>query len=415
MKYLLNILIVFAILTGVEAQPIIQWQRCFGGSEADEAVSIKQTTDSNFIIAGRALSANGNVTNNKGVTDFWTIKVSNTGNLIWQKAYGGTNHERCYGSDLTSDGGVILTGQTASNNINVSGNHGDFDGWVIKLDSNGLLKWQKCLGGSSWDEFWSIQQTSDGGYIAAGRTASTNGDVTGLHGSLDYWVVKLSSTGAIEWQKALGGTLLDNAYVVKQAPDGGYVVAGESNSTDGDCTGLHGSTDLWVVKLSSEGELEWQKMLGGSSLDWAFDIAITSDGGYAVLGQISWNDGDVSEYFGGFDIWLVKLNEMGEIEWEHSYGGSDDEYIGSIIQLSAGGYVIAGATQSSDGHAIGNNGVQDLWIIQIDSIAISSGKNQLVDHKMREPILSSKHWMVDWQWPGMPDPTTAMFQVTTDP
>ncbi|MBN8676662.1 MAG: hypothetical protein J0M29_00465 [Chitinophagales bacterium] len=245
MKYLFSIGLLFASIVGLKAQPSIQWQRCLGGSDADEAYSIRQLSDSNFVIAGCALSSNGNVTSNKGVTDFWAIKLSKAGSVIWQKAYGGTNHDRCYASDVSTDGGIILAGQTSSNNINVSGNHGDIDGWVTKLDSEGNLQWQKCLGGSSWDEIWSIQHTNDGGYIAAGRTSSFDGDVTGHHGSLDYWVVKLSGSGAIEWQKALGGSLLDIGYVVKQAPDGGYIIAGESNSIDGDCTGLHGSTDLW--------------------------------------------------------------------------------------------------------------------------------------------------------------------------
>jgi hypothetical protein len=364
----LTILLLALINFKVASQPELQWQRCFGGSEADEALSIKQANDGSLVVAGSALSANGGVTNNKGVTDFWAIKVDKSGNLIWQKTYGGTNHDRCYSSDLTDNGGVVLAGQSSSNNINVSGNHGDIDGWVVKLDSVGAIQWQKCLGGSSWDEIWSVQYTTDGGYVAAGRTASSDGDVVGHHGSFDYWVVKLSSSGTIEWQRSLGGSLLDIGYVVKQAHDGGYIVAGESNSVDGDCSGLHGSTDLWVVKLSPEGELEWQKMLGGSSLDWAFDVSITLDGGYAILGQIGWNDGDISEYFGGFDIWLVKINSEGEIEWEKTFGGSGDDYIGAILEIDNGGYIVAGATQSIDGHAIGNDGGQDLWVFKVDSI-----------------------------------------------
>ncbi|MBN8676663.1 MAG: T9SS type A sorting domain-containing protein [Chitinophagales bacterium] len=133
---------------------------------------------------------------------------------------------------------------------------------------------------------------------------------------------------------------------------------------------------LWVVKLSSEGELEWQKMLGGSSLDWAFYIAITSDGGYAVLGQIGWNDWDISEYFGGFDIWLVKLSELGDIQWEQTFGGSNNDYVGSI-EVVADGFVIAGATQSMDGHAIGNDGGQDLWVLKLDNTGNIIWQNSL--------------------------------------
>jgi hypothetical protein len=346
----------------------IQWQKTLGGTEADVALSIKQEIDTHFIIAGRVLSANGNVTGNKGVTDFWIVKLNPSGNMIWQKALGGSNNDRCYSVDLTNDGGYILTGSTASNNGNVSGNHGDLDCWVVKLDENANIQWQKCLGGTGWDEAWSIQQTTDGGYIVIGRTGSNNGDVTGLHSSLDVWVVKLSSFGDVEWQKALGGSLLDIGYSIQQTQDGGYILVGESNSIDGDCSGLHGSSDFWVVKLSSEGVLEWQKMLGSSSLDRPNSIINTNDGGYAVFGQISWNDGDVSEHFGGFDFWIAKLDAFGEIQWEATYGGSSEEFGTSITQTEDNGFVLTGGTQSTDGQVIGNDGGADLWIVKIDPL-----------------------------------------------
>ncbi|MBL7806605.1 MAG: T9SS type A sorting domain-containing protein [Saprospiraceae bacterium] len=368
MKYLLNIGLLSVSILGINAQPTIQWQRCFGGSDADVAFSINQTNDSSFILAGEALSVNGNVTNNKGVTDFWAVKVDKNGNLLWQKAYGGTDHDRCYGSDVTTDGGIIMVGPTWSNNINVSGHHGDIDGWVIKLDQNGILQWQKCLGGSSWDELWSVQQTADGGYIAVGRAGSNDGDVTGWQGALDFWVVKLSPTGDIQWQKALGGSLVDIGYAIKQTPDGGYIVAGESSSMDGDCIGLHGGADIWVVKLSEAGEFEWQKMLGGTSYETAYDIITTLDGGYAVMGQITYNDGDVSGFYGKFDYWVAKLDANGTLEWEHTYGGSEADYSQAIIQTEDGQYILVGATQSSDGDAIGNDGGRDFWVVRIDSI-----------------------------------------------
>jgi hypothetical protein len=356
MKYLLQIGLFFILLVGAGAQPAIQWQRCYGGSEGDIVYDIHQFNDSCYILTGLALSADGNVTNNKGATDFWAVKVDKIGNLVWQKAYGGTNQDRCYASDITSDGGVIMAGATWSNNINVSGNHGDVDAWVVKLDQNGILKWQRCLGGSSWDELWSVQQTTDGGYIAAGRTGSTDGDVTGWHGALDFWVVKLSATGDIQWQKALGGSLVDIGYAVKQTPDGGYIVTGEASSMDGDCTGLHGSADIWVVKLSEEGDLEWQRMLGSTSYETSFDIINTVEGGFAVLGQITYNDGDIGELQGKYDFWVAKLDKNGTIEWEHTYGGSEADYSQSLIQLEDGEYILVGATQSSDGDVVGNDG-----------------------------------------------------------
>jgi hypothetical protein len=352
----------------VGAQPTIQWQRCFGGSQPDEATSIRLTADSCYFVAGFALSNNGNITGNKGVTDFWVFKLNSIGDLLWQKSLGGTNDDRCYSACPTTDGGYILAGETSSNNLNVSGNHGDVDCWVVKLDPNGNIQWQKCLGGSYWDEASSVQQTTDGGYIVAGRAGSTDGDITGHHGSFDYWAVKLTPSGQIEWQKALGGSLLDIAYAVKQTHDGGYIMVGESNSTNGDCSGLNGSTDVWVVKLTSEGSLEWQKMLGSTSMDWGVDVVVTADGGYTILGQTTWNDSDVSEHFGGFDIWVVKIDGAGNLLWEHTFGGSNEEHCRSITSVTDGGFVVAGATQSTDGQVVGNDGGADLWVFKIDSL-----------------------------------------------
>ena len=126
------------------------------------------------------------------------------------------------------------------------------------------IQWQKSLGGSNNDYAYAIRQTTDGGYIVAGYSSSNDGDVTGNHGGLDYWVVKLNSTGNIEWQKSLGGSSNDKAYAIQQTADGGYIVAGFSYSIDGDVTGNHGAFDYWVVKLNSTGNIEWQKSLGRS-------------------------------------------------------------------------------------------------------------------------------------------------------
>jgi hypothetical protein len=141
-----------------------------------------------------------------------------------------------------------VAGETWSNDGNVSGNHGGSDFWLAKLDASGSLLWQKCLGGSSNDAAYSIQQTSDGGYIVAGMTSSTDGKFSVNHGFYDYWTVKLNSAGDINWQKCLGGTQDEYARSVQQTSDGGYIVAGYTYSNDGDVSGNHGLCDYWVAK-----------------------------------------------------------------------------------------------------------------------------------------------------------------------
>ena len=258
--------------------------------------------------------------------------------IEWQKSIGGSTVEEAKSIEQTTDGGYIVAGYTTSNNGDVTGNHGNSDYWVVKLSATGTIQWQKTLGGTADDYAQSIQQATDGGYIIAGYTNSNNGNVTGNHGNYDYWVVKLSAVGTIEWQKTLGGTQNEYAYSIQQTRDGGYIVAGYAASIDGDVTGVQGGFDYWVVKLNSTGTIEWQKTAGGSSADIAFSIRETSDGGYIIVGVTLSNDGDVSGYHGGFgyDSWIVKLSGTGNIQWAKTLGGTNDDIIWSIKQTADG-------------------------------------------------------------------------------
>ncbi|MBK7269834.1 MAG: hypothetical protein IPI07_10085 [Flavobacteriales bacterium] len=223
----------------------------------------------------------------------WVVKTSDTGSLLWEKSLGGNWEDQATAVRQTADNGFIVAGFTASaNNGDVTGFHGGYDYWVVKLSSTGNLEWQKCLGGTSTygDKAYDIKQTTDGGYVVAGSTMSTDGDVTGHHGTLnndDYWVVKLSPAGDLEWQKALGGSDDDVARSVDQTADGGFIVAGNSESLDGDVTGHHSTasnTDYWVVKLSSFGTIEWERSLGGTGTIMRC-VQQTTDGGYIVAGE----------------------------------------------------------------------------------------------------------------------------------
>ncbi len=143
------------------------------------------------------------------------------------------------------------------------------------------------LWGTDGDRAVSIEQASDGGYVMAGSTESTNGDVNGNHGTWDAWIVKLDDAGALQWQQCLGGSFADHAYSIQQTGDGGYIVAGSSESNDGDVNGNHGAKDVWAVKLNGSGSLQWQSCLGGTGVDWALSISQSSDGGYIMAGGLN--------------------------------------------------------------------------------------------------------------------------------
>jgi uncharacterized delta-60 repeat protein len=307
----------------------VTWQKTYGGSGNDIPCSILQTADGGYVLAGSTDSFSGSY-------DFWILKLNSSGSVVWQKTYGGSGLDWVNSIQQTSDGGYIVAGYTSSFGVDV------YDFWVLKLDSNGGVAWQRTYGGDGDDRAYSIQQTSDGGYIVAGSTTSSSFGAVGW----DFWVLKLNSTGGVTWQKAYGNGFYDFAYSVQQTADGGYILAGSTNSS-----GVV-PWDLWVLKLYGNGSMDWQKTYGGSGTDEAYSIQQTADGGYIVAGY--------TESFGtAGDFWVLKLNSAGSVEWQKAYGGSGGDMACSVQQTSDGGYIVAGYTESFG--TVGG----DLWVVKL--------------------------------------------------
>jgi len=353
----------------VDLPPDIAWAKCFGGRDFEHGFEVQQTDDGGYIIAAQTQTTadDGDVTGNKGGYDVWIVKLDGSGNLVWQKCLGGSSGDYARSIQQTSDGGYIVAGMTYSNDKDVNGNHGEADAWIVKLDSLGNIQWQKCLGGSKNDYAYSIQQTRDGGYIFAGETWSNDGNVSGMKGLYDAWIVKLNSLGDLIWQKCLGGTAGDKATSIRETDDGGFIVVGQTWSNDGDFSGNHGESDAWVAKLNPSGILQWLKRFGGSHDDAALSVQQTIDGGYIVAGGSVSNDGDVSGNSGETDLWVFKLDSLGNMQWQRCYGGSNHDYGNCIQNTDDGGYIIVGGTMSNDVDVSGNHGDYDFWIVKLDS------------------------------------------------
>ncbi|MDO8971821.1 MAG: T9SS type A sorting domain-containing protein, partial [Saprospiraceae bacterium] len=261
-------------------------------------------------VVGKAKSTDGDISTSLGFSDFWLIKISNTGMLLWERSYGGSSSETPYVIKQTSDGGFVIAGETLSNDGDVSGNNGNNDCWVLKIDALGDVEWQNALGGLGIDFFNDIVQTTDGGYAAIGGTSSgDNGDVTGHHGGFDVWVVKLDQSGELLWQKTFGGSNSDWGRVITQTSDNGLLIGADTRSTDGDLSHHTGeSIDWWILKLNPSGDMQWNKILGGGNRDVCRSLQQTTDGGFILAGQTYSNDGDVSGFHGLTDIWVVKLS-----------------------------------------------------------------------------------------------------------
>jgi len=376
MKKVFTILILaLAFNSALSQAPSIVWQCSLGSGDDDEAFSIKQTSDGGFIVGGYAGPSSGNVTGNHGETDFWITKLDQAGNLIWQKSIGGSLSE--YDAEIfpTNDGGYIMSGYTFSNDGDISGLHSlyYYDYWVAKLDSAANIIWQKCLGGPDMDRVNNLIQVSDGGYILAGETFSFGGDVTDNHApcngcSFDVWLVRIDSMGNVLWKKCYGGISHELCYSICETPDHGFAFIGDASFDDGDVSGVHGLNDVWVVKISSGGAIEWQKCYGGSSNDGGAEIKTTGDGGYLIAGGSHSNDGDATNNFGDQDAWLIKIDSVGNIIWQKNYGGSSFDLASSIEVLQNGGIIMLGVTMSNDIDVSGNHGNIDYWLTGIDNL-----------------------------------------------
>ncbi len=302
--------------------------------------------------------------------------VDGLGQNTWVKTYGGSGDNRGYSIVSTSDGGCILTGETLSNDGDFSGmNKGGRDIFVIKLNSSGDILWKKTFGGSSDDFGKSITTTSDGGFVLTGYTSSNNGDFSGMNkGSYDIFVIKLNSSGEIVWKKTFGGSSYDWGYSITTTSDGGFVLTGWTSSNDGDFSGMSkgGETEIFVIKLNSNGDIVWKRTFGGGGINKTQvgeTITITNNDRVVVIGWFDSNDNDFSGMNkGSSDIFVLNLNSNGDTVWKKTFGGNSSESGNSITSSSDGGFVLTGGTSSNDGDFSGmNKGASDIFVMKLDS------------------------------------------------
>jgi len=225
------------------------WQKTLGGTQTDRVRSVCSTHDNGFLVVGSSKSSDGDVSDNNGQSDVWLCKLDNLGNILWDKNYGGSNNDYAFSVARTTDNGFIVAGRTDSTDQDVSGNHGYSDGWVLKVDINGDLDWAKCYGGTLDDEINSVIQTSNGRYALLGSSRSSDDDVPGNKGDRDFLFMLLDEDGNIEWSKNYGGSATDIGSALIETSDGNYVLCGNTYSNDGDVLGNNGNNDGWVLQL----------------------------------------------------------------------------------------------------------------------------------------------------------------------
>lgn len=405
MKKLVTICLLLTCLQLLHAQsPFIEWSKSYGADAGDYLNSIKVTADGGFIAVGQVEKGGGDIKGFHGTPlsqDIWVIKLNSTGVLEWQKCLNGDYTDM--GNDIlqTADGGYVVLGTSASVNCDAPDNRGNrysLDILLIKLSATGEVEWQKKLGGSKNEYAVSLDMAADGGYIIGGYSESSDFDLTVNKGEFDYWVLKVDGRGNLIWQNSGGGSGTDQALSVKGTPDGGAIATGSEWSKDGDFTNNFGYTDAWVAKYDKNGVLQWRKNYGSSGGDAGNSIQCTPDGGYIMAGSAGNPDHDVISIHGppSADYWLVKLNPDGSIAWQKTYGGSKNENASNVQLTPDGGYILAGGAESNDGDLSCNAGITDVWVVKVDGAgnlqwSKSMGGNYYEERAYIIPVNSSEY------------------------
>ena len=379
MKKLISFTTLFMIITSQLFSQNINWQKTIGGGLEDKLNSIESTSDGGYILGGNSKSniSGDKNENSRGGYDYWVVKLDSLGELEWQKTIGGENDDYLFSVVQTVDRGFVLGGFSLSG---ISGNktetsYGARDSWILKLDSIGNIEWQKTIGGEGQDYTYAIHQTLDGGFILGGHSDSKDSGnvIKDSRGGSDYWIAKLNENGNIEWQKRYGGEGYEYIFSIQQTNDEGFILGGYSNSdASGDKSeNSRGFFDYWIVKVDSQGNLEWENTIGGNQPEYLTSI-IETDDGYIALGESSSNiSGDKTENGrGDRDYWIVKVSFDGTLDWQKTIGGNADDHARTIIPQDDGGYIVSGYSFSDESGEKSENsfGDSDFWIIKIDDV-----------------------------------------------
>ena len=350
-----------------------EWQKVYGGSSDDRGYDIILSNDNNMVIFGSSKSADGDVSSNAGSNDFWIAKISNFGAIIWEKSLGYSGSDNGYSVIQTIDNGYLLLGVldvTASdgegNNRISSYRHAGGDYWAVKLDANGVLEWSRYFGGNFTDTSYAACQTQGGDYIIIGSSDSNDIDVSNNKGTYDFWIIKISSEGNLIWEKSYGGSEIDEALDITPTTDGNFIVCGNTRSNNIDVNLNNGAADIWILKITPNGEILWEKTYGGNSFEAAKSVHQTTDNGFVIAGNSRSDNNDLTKNNGQNDGWIFKINQDGILQWQSSIGGSNIDLLMDSTQLQDGSIVAVGNTSSSDLDISENKGFTDLLLIRLN-------------------------------------------------
>ncbi len=368
------VVVLFILPCNLHAQvTALKWDKNYGGSGFDEATSIHIINARVIIIVGYSSSTDEDVDSSIGFGDMWLCKIDTARNLLWEKSYGGSSGEHPYAATYTKDSGLVIAGYSSSDDGDVGISYGNNDGWIFKIDSIGNLVWSLVVGGSNSDVVNAIQPTADSGFVFTGYSHSMDGMFTehvGPETSADAYIGKIDAFGNLLWLKNLGIAYEDRANDLVVAENGNIYICATKLIADGE------NQEYRIIKLDSVGNIIWDYSYGGTEYEEPFTIALLPNQDLLIAGEAGSHNGDVSGHYPGDnrDLWLVQLDSLGNIVWESAYGGSGADYGTDIEIIDSNNIIITGvSTSPNDGDINGHHGgffYSDYWILKIDSIGV---------------------------------------------
>ncbi|PSR55161.1 hypothetical protein AHMF7605_17430 [Adhaeribacter arboris] len=366
------------IIKLTEEQPYIaQWDTRYGGTGKDNFTSVIKTSDGGYLSGGYTNSgvSGDKSQNSQGNNDYWIVKSDKNGKKVWEKSYGGTQEDYLNRVIQTADGGYLLGGSSRSGKSGdkTEAGQGERDYWVVKIDKQGTKQWDKTFGGSGNDELKKVVQLTSGEYVVGGTSNSpVSGDKSqASQGNHDYWLVKISADGNKVWDKRYGGRLDETLGSFTETRDGGFFLGGSSASgSSGDKSqASQGKSDFWAVKTDKDGNLLWEKSYGGSDQDEAYSVGRSQGDNLFIAGtSSSGKEGDKSQKSKGEkDYWLIRLDEKGTKLWDKTFGGNQDDELRASTYTEEGNYILAGTSSSSNSgdKTQANQGASDYWVVEV--------------------------------------------------